>query len=154
RVEAGSSLAVGDVIQSLAGGPGRPARPVASPLDFFAAVWEEKPGDALRLNVRRNGAAQAVAVTLDQGIDERKPLASVFVTGDRAAGGIAWTPRGPYDPGGGGGERSLGWPFNPPRPGEPVRFAGADAYREKLHKPGLLKALLDHANFTDALRDL
>src|SRR5262249_51213385 len=40
------------------------------------------------------------------------------------------------------------------RPGEPVRFAGAEAYRERLHKPGLLKAVLDHANLTDALREL
>ncbi len=158
RVEAWSpaagTLAEGDAIESIAGGPGQPARPVGSPLEFFTAAWDKRPGETLRLNVRRNGAARVVAVTLDQGTDERKPLASVFVTGDRAPEWIAWTPLGPYDVGGHEAERYLGWHFNPARPGEPVRFAAAAAYRERMNKPGLLKAILDHANLTDALRAL
>ncbi|HEY1381231.1 MAG TPA: hypothetical protein VGF55_30810, partial [Gemmataceae bacterium] len=83
-----------------------------------------------------------------------KPLASLFVTRGKTPEWIAWTPLGPYDAGGREVERYFGWHFNPTRPGEPVRFARADAYRERLHKPGLLKPLFAHANLTDALREL
>ena len=91
---------------------------------------------------------------LEQGADERKPLASLLVTRDEPPGWIAWTPLGPYDASGRAAERFLGWHFNPARLGAPVRFARADAYRERLHKPGLLRPLFALANLTDALRDL
>src|SRR5438477_2394974 len=117
-------------------------------------MWGEKPGDTVQLHIRRGGADQTVSLPLEQGVDERKPLVSLFVTRDRTPEWIAWTPLGPYDASGRDAERYLGWHFNPARLGEAVRFASADAYRERLHKPGLLKPLLSHANLTDALREL
>ncbi|HEY1377821.1 MAG TPA: WD40 repeat domain-containing protein, partial [Gemmataceae bacterium] len=45
-VEAGP-LAAGDVIRSVSfAGPDRKPKPVAGPLDLFAAVWDEKPGES------------------------------------------------------------------------------------------------------------
>jgi WD40 repeat protein len=159
RIEPGSPaegvLAADDVIQSLAlPGADRKPRTVSSPLAFLAAVWEEKPGTVVQLRIRRRGAEQTVGVKLEQGADERKPLLSLFVTRGPTPEWIAWTPLGPYDSSGRDAERYLGWHFNPTRLGEPVRFARADAYRERLHKPGLLKPLLAHGNLTDALREI
>ena len=91
---------------------------------------------------------------LEQGVDERKPLVSLFVSQGQAPEWIAWTPLGPYDSSSRDAEGFLGWHFNPSKLGEPVRFAVAEAYWERLHKPGLLKPLLAHANLTDALREL
>jgi WD40 repeat protein len=152
---AAGKLAVGDVIQSLSfAEPNRKPRQVSSPEEFFQAIWDEKPGDTVRLHIRRGGATQAVAVVLEQGVDEWKPLVSLFATRDKTPGWIAWTPLGPYDTSGREVERFLGWHFNPTRLGEPVHYARADAYRERLHKPGLLKPLLALSNLTDALRVL
>jgi WD40 repeat protein len=148
-------LRVDDAIESISfSAADRKPKTVTSPLEFFEALWAEKPGTDVQLNVRRNGQPQAVKVTLDQGIDERKPLATVFVSRDQQPQWIAWNPQGPYDVGARDAERFLGWHFNPAKSGEPVRFAKADAYRERLHKPGLLRSLLTNANLGDALREL
>jgi WD40 repeat protein len=150
---AAGKLTAGDVIQSISVvGPGRKAQPLASPQDFFQAVWDTKPGDTVQLHVRRGGAEQVVAVVVEQGADERKPLFSLLVTRDQAPAWIAWTPLGPYDASGRDVERYLGWHFNPAVLGEPVRFARAGVYRERLFKPGLLKPVLALANLTEALR--
>jgi hypothetical protein len=159
RVEADSTakgvLEADDVIQSVSiAKSGRPAQAVGSPLEFFEAMWREKPGDEIQLQIRRRGADQTVNLRLEQGVDERKPLVSLFVSQGRAPEWIAWTPLGPYDSSSRDAEGFLGWHFNPSKLGEPVRFAVAEAYRERLHKPGLLKPLLAHANLTDALREL
>jgi hypothetical protein len=158
KVEPGSpaegALAAGDVVKALSFGPGGQPRPVASPLDVYEAVWREKPGGTVKLDIERQGAARTVGVVLGQGVDERKPLLSLFVTRDAPPEWVAWTPLGPYDASGREAERYVGWHFNPPRLGGAVRFARADAYRERLNKPGLLKALLAHGNLADALREL
>lgn len=159
QVDAGSSadgvLAVDDVVQSISfHGTDRKERNVTSQLDLLLAVRNEKPGDTVQLRLRRAGEEKTVSLKLDQGVDERKPLATLFVTRNAAPEWIAWTPLGPYDTGGRATERFLGWHFNPAKLGEPVRFAGADAYRERMYKPGLLKSLLASANVTDAIRAL
>src|SRR5262249_24977805 len=125
-----------------------------SPLSFCEAIWPEKPGDSVRMTIRRGGAEQPVDIALEQGVDERKPLVSLFLNRKSPPQWIAWTPQGPYDASGPEAERYLGWHFNPAKFGEPVRFAQIDAYRERLHKPGLLKPLLTHASLADALREL
>ena len=150
-------LQADDVIQAIAfdqrESKGKP-KPVVSPLEFFEALWNEKPGDLMPLRVRRGSGEQIVNLKLEQGIDERKPLVSLFVSRGRTPDWIAWTPVGPYDVGSRDAERFLGWHFNPSKLGEPVRFARADAYRERLHKQGLLRLLLAHASLTEALREL
>lgn len=148
-------LRVGDVIASINfSAADRKPKTVTSPLEFFETLWAEKPGSKVQLDVRRNGQGQLAPLTLDQGIDERKPLASLFVSRDQQPRWIAWNPQGPYDVSGRDAEQFLGWHFNPTRPGDPVRFAKAEAYRERLHKPGMLRSLLANANLGDALREL
>src|SRR5205814_4909516 len=77
-------LAADDAIQSVSfATSGRKPRAIGSPLEFFEAMWGEKPGDTVQLHIRRNGADQTVSLPLEQGVDERKPLVSLYVSRDR-----------------------------------------------------------------------
>jgi len=152
---AAAALAAGDVIDSLTvGGPDARPRRVRTPFEFYDALWGGKPGGTVSLQVRRGAEGRVARVVLEQGVDDSKPLFSLFVTADRAPEWIAWTPLGPYDASSREAERYLGWHFNPKQLGGPVRFAPADAYREQQHKPGLLKPLLARGNLADALGEL
>lgn len=158
-VEPGSSavktLATGDVIQSFAV-EGRDAKPrtAANRSDFFNAIIGERPGTTIRLDIRRGDASLPVRVKLGRIADERKPLATVFVTRGPAPEWIAWSPNGFFDAGNRDTERFLGWHFNPAKVGEAVRFAGAAVYRRNMHKAGLLQPLFAQGNLTKALQIL
>jgi WD40 repeat protein len=130
--------------------------PFATALDYYNALWDLRPGNKVKLRVLRDGNPQDVELDVGQGVDDRRPLLSLFVTPgpNDTWQWIAWTPIGPYDSSGRAVERYLGWHFNPRRLEEPVRFAEAGEYRKKLYKPGLLKALLVHADVHQALADV
>jgi hypothetical protein len=160
RVDEGSpafgKLEVADRLEGLAVKQGAEPRALASPFEYYNAVWDAKPQSKVWLHIDRNGAKQVVELVVGQGVDEQKPLLSLFITGDRAAARqwIAWTPTGPYDSSGKDVERYLGWHFNPSRLEEPTKFARADAYRGRFFKPKLLKALVDYGDYHKAIEEI
>jgi WD40 repeat protein len=138
-----------DVIEGLVE-KGQPRR-LAAPRDFYNAVWLLKPGQPLVLRVKGRGD---VALVADQGIDERKPLLSLFVTqGDKpeVRQWVGWNPAGPYDFGGQDSERLLGWHKNTGQAEQPVAYALAGEYRKLHHKPKILTYLIAHGNTGAAL---
>ena len=58
-----------------------------TPQDFYNTFWRKKPGVRLTLRTTRGGVRRNVQVTVGQGVDERKPLFSLFVTRGKSSGG-------------------------------------------------------------------
>src|SRR5262249_27319342 len=113
-----------------------------------------RPGGTATLQVRGRGR---VALTLDPGTDERKPLFSLFVTrGDDPAARqwVGWSPEGPYDTGDvARGERYIGWQRNTGRPDAPVSFSLAERYHREYYREGILRHLVERGTLTAALED-
>ncbi|HZU37197.1 MAG TPA: hypothetical protein VFA18_14845, partial [Gemmataceae bacterium] len=128
---------------------------LASPLQFYNAIWDQRPGTTVTLTIVRGGARQAVDVRVGQGVDEQKPLLSLFTQIKGASREwIAWTPTGPYDVSSRNIERYLGWHFNPDRLEAPVRFAPASVHRNQFLKPRLLGPLVFYADINKAFAKL
>jgi len=141
------ALRPGDLIQGVV--EGGKLRPLGSLADFYNAVSTARPGELLTLRRARGlEGALDVAIRVGQGVDERKPLLSLFLTRGEAPedrGWIGWSPLGPYET---SADRKrvegfLGWHFNTGTPEEPAKFARAGEYRN-LYREGILKDLLDH----------
>lgn len=140
----------GDTLEGLV--EGGKLRPLNTPDEFYQAMRRLTPGKRATLRVAGRGD---VALTLSQGIDERKPLFSLFVTPDRRLkrwDWVGWSPVGPYDSSDRGVERLIGWHENKGTIERPaVRFSLAEEYRRDYFKPGILKDLLDYGNPGQAL---
>ncbi|MEK6236847.1 MAG: hypothetical protein N2C14_19235, partial [Planctomycetales bacterium] len=116
-----------------------------SPRDFYDFFWNAKPGAAHSLRASRAGKAFQLAVTVGQGIDERKPLFTLFVSRPEAGGvrhWIGWSPLGPYDAGSRQAEQLVGWHFNAGDPLAPATFARIEQYRDRYYRRGLLESLI------------
>ncbi|HMF11549.1 MAG TPA: WD40 repeat domain-containing protein, partial [Gemmataceae bacterium] len=141
---AASGLSEGDTLLGQVTASG--TRVWLSPREFYDAFWNAMPGEFVRVRRRTaSGAEDEVAIPVAQGIDERKPLFSLFIA--RGASGpsrgwIGWSPLGPYQSSQPDIERHLGWHFNTGRPDAPVAFAGAAQYRDKYFRPGLIDSLI------------
>ena len=131
-------LAKGDVLEGLA--TGAILQRFTSARAYHEALWQRKPGSKAFLQIR--GRQPGVAVTLNQVIDEGKPLFSLFITEADAAGErdwIAWSPTGPYDASGRRAERSLGWQLGTDRPERPTSFVLADRYHKEFYREGMVE---------------
>jgi WD40 repeat protein len=116
--------------------------------DFYTYIVSKKPGDTVTVRLQRDGRRLPDApITVDQAIDERKPLFSLFLTRDQDRAGrwqwIGWHPTGPYDSSGQEVENHLGWHFNTGAAEAPTRFAAAGEYREQNFRRGLLAELVE-----------
>jgi WD40 repeat protein len=139
-----------DILEGLV--EGRNLRPLRSEDEFYQAMRRLAPGKRVTLRIAGKGD---VALTLSQGIDERKPLFSLFVTVDRRLkkwDWVGWSPVGPYDSSDRTVERLIGWHENKGTIEKPaIRFSLAQEYRRSYFKPGILKDLLDYGNPGQAL---
>ena len=102
------------------------------------------------MQVRGRQGPRQVKLDVGQGIDERKPLLSLFISRDgkpQEREWIGWNPIGPYDASGRKAERHLGWHFNTGQAKSPTRFALADQYRNDYYREGLLKDLIARGEF-------
>lgn len=113
---------------------------------FYHFVSTRKPGSPLTLETTREGVRQSVAVVVEQAVDERKPLFTLF----QAARGksevpswIAWNPQGPFTSSDALVESSVGWHFNTDRADAAPEFAELGKYRATYFGQGLLKALIE-----------
>ncbi len=121
-----------------------------------ARQWYEtfsfyKPGQLV--TIRRSDAAgriSNVSIPVDQMIDGRQPLFSLFVAkgrDDRDLDWIGWNPLGYFDSSGGEVEKYLGWHFNTNQEEKPTDFAGANQYQENRQK-GLISRLIEQGRYT------
>ncbi len=150
RILASKKAGKGDTLDGLV--EGGSLRPLHSADEFYQAMRRVAPGKRVTLRIAGKGD---VALTISQGIDERKPLFSLFVTVDRRLkkwDWVGWSPVGPYDSSDRAVERLIGWHENKGTIERPViRFSLADEYRRDYFKPGILKDLLDYGNPGQAL---
>ncbi|HEX5272088.1 MAG TPA: WD40 repeat domain-containing protein, partial [Gemmataceae bacterium] len=141
----------GDVVEGLVV-DGKLTKPTDSAQQFYRAVWEIAPARQKTVTVRVGG--RDVTLGVGQGVDERKPLLSLFVTAADKAGRrewVGWSPVGPYDAGSRETERLVGWHVNTgatDRP--PARLALAEQYKDN-YKPGILQKLAEYANVGRAI---
>jgi WD40 repeat protein len=148
-------LRVGDTLEGVTVEGGRPLHPLTT-LELYEALWVVKPGTNVTLTVRGDqGQQRQVVLRVGQGVDEPKPLFSLFITREvngRPREWIGWSPYGPYDSGVAQTERLLGWHFNPTDPASPTSaFATADQYRKEYRRQGILKNLVAEADLKRAL---
>ena len=114
-----------------------PARKVAN--DIVVAV-NSQYFTFNRLGVWKDGGRD-VPLTVGQGVDERKPLFSLFVTqADRQW--VGWNPIGRFESSGPKAETYIGWHFNTGEAEGPTRFALAEEYHKKYYQEGVLKDLI------------
>jgi len=138
-------LRPGDVIRDVVDASGKTHR-FPHRTEFFEFFWNTKPGETIALRTADAGGPRSVAVRVEQAVDQRLPLCSLFLSHDaqrNAWSWIAWSPLGPYEASDRAVEKLLGWHFNTGDPAIPVRFAGVDQYREKFFGPGLLGRLIE-----------
>ncbi|MFL5246146.1 MAG: WD40 repeat domain-containing protein [Gemmataceae bacterium] len=125
---------------------------VNSAHDFYLQLASVAPSETV--TVRITGCGD-VKLKVSQGIDERKPLLSLFVTYDRKTkqwDWLSWNPLGPYDASDRKVERFVGWHENlVDTEKRLVRFSLADEYRKQNFKPGILKDLVDYGNAGQAI---
>jgi hypothetical protein len=144
----GTALAEGDVLQGV-GAPGN-VKPVKDATSFDLAVSARRPGDQVEITVAGKGALK---LPVERGVDERKPLFSLFLTKtDGLPGWVGWSPAGPYDYSNPEAEKHLGWHTNTGDPAAPVSFAPASAYRKDYFREGILRYLADEVNLGRALK--
>jgi WD40 repeat protein len=149
RVEPGSPahgwLKEGDVIAGLVQ-KGQCIRR-KTPAAFYVAIFDSKPGSKVILRRGDPNGNDDVPLKVGQGIDERKPLFSLFVSqGEKAADceWIGWRPVGPYDSKSREAEKYLSWHFNTGDAKAPTRSASADQYRNIFYQRGLLEDLIEN----------
>jgi WD40 repeat protein len=151
-------LELDDVITSLTFKKNDPKpRTGLTAFEFCDALWRAGPGKTFWVEVRRgNGPQLKVQLETGQGVDERKPLLSLFLaeSGGREPEWVAWTPSGPYDASSAKVEEYVGWHFNPKQRGDPVKFAPLKDYSRNFYEPKLLPPLLTYGKLDDALQEI
>jgi WD40 repeat protein len=121
---------------------------VKSAVDFYWTVNLKKPGDLIDVKV---AGREAVRVKAGQGVEERKPLLSLFVTRDRKEW-IGWTPGGPFDRSSERVDTLIGWHTNTGKPEQPATFAAAKEYQAEFYKQNILKYLVAEGTLAGALK--
>ena len=152
-----AGLKVDDVIEGFtrADGTFQPTRKSSSFFYYLSNVPPVVDGGAntVKLRVRREGALlpNPPEVRVQQGVDERKPLFTLYFKAGEAgrSSWIGWTPLGPFDSSDQEIEKLVGWHINPARPADPLQFADTPSdyapisqYRKDHYAKGMFKDLI------------
>ena len=126
-------------------------KPLPTIRAFYDTIIMMAPAQPVTLRITGRGD---VPLTTGQGIDEHKPLFSLFITRgakpqDRRW--IGWSPVGPYDASDRDGERLLGWHKNTGEAKQPATFALAQEHREANYRQDILRYLVAAANVGGAI---
>ncbi|TWT56992.1 WD domain, G-beta repeat [Thalassoglobus neptunius] len=112
--------------------------------EFYELVHLFPPGMSFELVTNR----QQSPVEVGDAIKEKKPLFSLmFVpsqTNPNKLDWIGWHPVGVFESNRREAETFLGWHFNTSDPDSVARFAEISEYRERFHRPGLIRALFEN----------
>jgi WD40 repeat protein len=133
-------LEKGDVIEGVV--EGGQLRRLAQETELLETVSRVRPGEPITLRVR----GKDVALVVSQGVDEAKPLLTLFLTRADTAeerNWVAWNPLGLYDSRNVEAENYLGWHINTDDPDQPTKFALIGQYRKRYYLKGMLKTLID-----------
>jgi WD40 repeat protein len=120
-------------------------RRIESPRGFYEALYRLRPGTEISLRRGDPDGNDDISFVVGQGVDERKPLFSLFVIGGAKVTEcewIGWNPLGPYEASSPRAEKYLGWHFNTGDPKAPTRFADAGQYRKFYYRRNLLEQLI------------
>lgn len=130
--------------------------PFKEPRTFYNAIWRLKPGTTVTLKVGRIPVLHKdVQVTVGQGIDEQRPLLTLYLTRDQEWAG--WSAQGPYDVSSEKTERLMGWHRNPalPKDGEMTNaptFSKVKEHRKEMYRKGLFSELIVAGDLPEAIR--
>ena len=133
----------GDRIQGLVDGD--ELRAFSNAREFYETISLIEPRSEIALRIERDGKATTSQLTVTQGVDDRKPLLSLYFSGARDISNvnwIGWSPLGLFESSGRRIEQQLGWHFNTGRGDVPVSFAAADQYREQFYTRNLMAELI------------
>jgi WD40 repeat protein len=121
---------------------------VTSAAAFDWMVSQKKSGQVIGVQV--NNKRLDIGVDRAAGLELRRPLLSLFVSGKEW---IAWSPAGPFDRSSEKADTFVGWHVNTGEPAKPVTFMPAGAYSEEFYKgdKGILKLLIEHGSLPKAL---
>ncbi len=136
---ADSDLAPEEFIEAIV--HGRDDRPMATAREFYRTLLGIQPGEMIRLRVRNGQQVRIVPRKVDQAIDERKPLFTLFFPRPRPKQEqpwIGWSPVGPYDASDLIAEGYAGWHFNTGLANEPTNFAVTSLYHPIFYAKGVL----------------
>lgn len=146
KIDVGSphsnQLAIGDELQGTV--EGGQLKSWESTAKFYKSWWQAQPNQKVVLRRLRQNAAQDITVTVDQGIDERKPLFSILITNQQNVADrqwVGWSPLGPFESSDPRIEQLLGWHFNSDQLGQPTYYAQLNQYREEYYRDALLADL-------------
>ncbi|HZV07139.1 MAG TPA: hypothetical protein VE999_18805, partial [Gemmataceae bacterium] len=124
-------------------------RRIDSPRGFYEALYRLRPGTEISLRRGDPDGGDDISFRVGQGIDERKPLFSLYVVGGPNVSDcewIGWSPVGPYGASSPKAEKYLGWHFNTGDPKAPTRFADAGQYRKYYYRENLLDKLIQRGS--------
>jgi WD40 repeat protein len=123
------------------------------PHDFYQTIWQRRPGQKVVVRI----GERDVPLVVDQGIDERKPLFSLFLT---AADNVperrwvGWNPHGPYEASDRqGAGQYVGWHLNTGKTEAPTSFTLLGDYQKDLYRENILRYLLERGSLAEALQD-
>ncbi|HTU21196.1 MAG TPA: hypothetical protein VMG10_24295 [Gemmataceae bacterium] len=130
-----------------------------TPHAFYEAIWKWKPAAPWRKQEGERAvvriAGRNITLRVDQGIDDHKPLFSLFMTRGPERQWVGWSPQGPYDTGDlVRGEHYIGWHTNTGSPNKPTTFAEAAKYHKEFYREGILHFLLQRGNLPEARKAL
>jgi WD40 repeat protein len=127
---------------------------MATAQDFYFWLASHAPAQKVTLRVAERGNVDFV---VSQGIDERKPLFSLFFAKNADAkirqwDWLGWSPVGPFDSSDRKVERLVGWHQNlGDSENRRVQFSHVEEFRKDNFKPGILKDLIDYGNAGQAI---
>ena len=139
-----TNLKEGDIVQGVLKQNGELA-PTPKAKDFYAFVSTKKPAGNITLQIQRGNQTLKPVIAVEQAVDERKPLFTLFFDENRQAqkwSWLGWTPTGPFDSSDQNIEQFVGWHFNTKQKNQPATFAEIGQYRQQNHGKGLIKSLI------------
>ncbi len=153
RADIKAGLRVDDVIEGFTGPDQKFVATAKSAMFYYylsmvppVSEADGKPNSVL-LQVRRGNQrlANSPKIQVQQGVDERKPLFTLFFKEGQAGvpSWIGWSPVGPFDSSDPNIETLVGWHFNPPNPEASSTFAQLSEYRKDHYTKGLFKKLIE-----------
>ena len=136
-----AGVQIGDQIVSLGGIP---------LIEIFERMllnqFDYKPGQAVKVQMRRGATAYSYTLPLVEGFDSAEPLLNIFI-GDQQQW-IAWTPAGYYDcsP---GADQLVGWHVNQ-GPEKSAKFFHVQQFRRQLFRPDIIDEVIKTGVAADA----
>ncbi len=111
-------------------------------------TFDYRPGQSVRVQMRRGEEPYAFAMQLAEGYDFVDPILSVYIGDDGQW--IVWTPQGYYDASP-GAEGLIGWHINR-GPSKSANFYRVQQFRKQLYRPDIIDRILSGQGVEEAVK--